>query len=173
MSNPAQANNPLSAKVAEVKKRFAESPHGTLHVVGTLTIAAASPDEVFTFITNLDNDKKWYPGVISSALESGDGGPGTVYQEMVFMFEQQIPVTATVLDVQAPHSFSFTSNGIFTNLTEYRVASAADGKTDFTLESTVEADKGVTQEYFTQYLTLTFQQLLTAMGKTGTLVIHS
>jgi hypothetical protein len=158
--------------IREVRKKLRQSEQGTLHVVGHLTINNTTKEEVFDYLANLENDVHWYPGTLSSTLVSGNGGAGTVYQETVFFFEQEIPVTATVLKVKPHRSFWFTSGGVFTNLTNYRVRKAGHHKVRFTLDSTVEATNGVTQEFFEQYLTLAFQNLLTAMGKTGTIEIE-
>lgn len=162
-------------KVSEVRKKLKNSEVGTLHVVGTVTIDGITEEELYSFLVNFENDVLWYPGTLSSERVKGDGGVGSVYQEVVYFFEQQIPVKATVLELKPKKSIWFTSDGVFTNLTNYRIKKVGgkkSGKVQMTLDSTVEATNGVTQEFFAQYLGQTLQNLLTALGKTGSIEIH-
>jgi len=170
MVQPERADVPT---IEEIRYKLSQSPYGTLHVVGSVTIDDARKSEIFKYVTNLENDVHWYPGTLSSHRASGHGGPGTIYNEVVSFFNQQIPVKATVLRVHPSKSFWFTSDGVFTNLTNYRVVKVSKGKVKLTVDSTVEASNGVTKEFFGQYLTLTLQTLLTTLGKTGTVQIEN
>lgn len=161
-------------KVADIQEKLERSEVGTLHVVGTVTIDDITEEELYTFLVNFENDVHWYPGTLSSQRTEGSGEVGSVYQEVVYFFEQQIPVKATVLELTPHTTIWFTSDGVFTNLTNYRISKVEGGanKVQMTLDSTVEATNGVTQEFFAQYLNQTLQNLLAALGKTGEIELH-
>lgn len=136
----------------------------TVHIVGQLLIQDISVSEVYSFVSHLENDKLWYPGVVGSELIQGDGGPQTTYKTTMNMGQGEMVVTATVLATQPMTSFQFTSNGFLANQTEYRFEEAGPFQTLFTIDSRVT---GTTTEMITGYMQQTFQGLLKALGKAG------
>jgi hypothetical protein len=149
-----------------------ESRENLLHVKGSVLIHDTTKSEVYDFVSNLDNDTQWYPGTLTSELVSGNGGPGSVYHETIVFGGTQANITATVLAAVPNNSFWFTSDGLLTNLTRYRLQRRQGGDVEFTLSSVVQVPEGVTQADMENYLTYAFTLLLGALGKTGEITIQ-
>jgi hypothetical protein len=144
-----------------------EAPANKIHVVGYVHIQDMKYKDVFKFVTNLENDPKWYPGVMSSKLISGDGKKGTTYEEILNMGAGEMKITATVLQYFPYSYFKITSTGFLSNTTNMFFAPGARNSAYYVIDSYVDEAPGVTVESMHGYMQLTFANLLTALGKQG------
>jgi hypothetical protein len=140
-------------------------------VQGSVVLDDIGPGATFNFITDLENDPLWYPGTLSSELISGNGGPGSTYQEVVAFGPEPITITATVLAVRPNHRFLFTSDSFLANVTQYEVQRRPHHKTKVTISSFVQLPPGFTKEALEEYLTLVLNTLPGALGTTGTVKV--
>lgn len=151
---------------------FANVQGEVVSIDGDVVIQDMSPAEVYGFVHDLNNDPLWYPGVLSSQLISGDGGPGTVYQESFYYNGYIVPIYATILDVTTNEEVWFTSNGVFTNLTRYSFIAQGDD-TKFRIKSMVELPEGIPAAFMQDYMNLTFSNLLNALGAEGEITTNA
>lgn len=150
----------------------AEDPTRLLNVEGTVTLHNISPEEVFAYVSNLENDPHLYPGTFTAVRVSGDGGVGTVYNETIYFGGVISDITATILGYKENHWLKFKADNLLNNVSAYEVKASGANDTELELESYVYVPAGVTQSDMELYMTLVFQNMMTAFDTTGEISIH-
>jgi hypothetical protein len=147
----------------------------SVHVTGKLIMSGVTVEQLYSFVSDLENDTQWYLGTVSSMLVSGDGGRGSVYQEVVVFDLGAGPVafdvTATVLHLVPNRHVRFRSNGIFINETQYHMKTLNDGRVEFVVDSFVELPPGAPAAFIVDYLKAVLNQLATVLGVANPTII--
>lgn len=144
----------------------------TVYSSVSVRVDDVSKSELFDFVTDLENDKLWFPGILSSDLvETGpNGGPvGNIYNQVAIIDAQGTTAVndIKVLAEREDRYFIINSDGnIADYYAIYTFRSSANGGGVWTLWSKYEAP-GLTEETFTQFIEGAFYSLLEYYGSTG------
>jgi hypothetical protein len=169
-AQPAMAKE-LNMSDYEAEFGQAADPARLLNVEGTVTLHDISPEEVFAFVSNLENDPQLYPGTFNAVRTSGDGGVGTTYTETIYFGGAISDITATILGYKENHWLKFKADNLLNNVSAYEVKASGSDDTELELESFVYVPEGVTQADMELFMTLVFQNMMTAFNTTGEIEI--
>lgn len=160
--------------IIKAKRDLAEAPGVTqvVSVQGYVDIEDISKQEVFDYISNLENDTQWYPGTLTSEQICGDGGAKSQYKEVVALTGTPIEITATVMRVIPGTAVWFKSDNVLPNVSNYLVTRRGHDTVRMTLTSSVGLPDGYSEADLETYLELVLNSLLTALGKEGTVVVR-
>ncbi len=109
----------------------------TARVVESVTISCSIQD-VFDFVSDFQNDKRWWSGVIEARQISQEtAGKGTRYLQVVRLFGQTFEVGVEVTEYSAPHYLAISNQQGMTPFTAtYALEPVAEG-TRFTMDAQV------------------------------------
>lgn len=108
-------------------------------VIESITVSCPL-EAFFEFVTNFENDKKWWNGVIDArqVSETRDA-PGTRYLQVVRLFGQTFEVEVEVVEYARPHHLMIRNErGLTPFVATYTFETIPDG-TRFTMDSQVQA----------------------------------
>jgi len=68
------------------------------HIERTIRVKK-TPEQVWDYLSDFRSTNDWDPGTVETVLESGDGGPGTVYHNTSKFVGVETEIVYTVIDV--------------------------------------------------------------------------
>jgi hypothetical protein len=156
-----------------IRPASAETLPPRLKIYSSVSVRVDSvpKNQLYSFVTNINNDALWYPGIISTAvIHTGPNGSlvGTQYSQVAAVNESL--TTTTIIDVLSAKKNTYyliKGDGDFADYTAlYTFTAASNGGGVFTLNSVYDAP-GLTQETFEQYITYALSGLLRYYNSTG------
>ncbi len=133
----------------------------------TMTVNNTTAQELYDFVSDLNNDHFWYPGIISTTLISGNGGSGSLYLQTADLGAGAFDNNIYVKVARDGKRVVLEGTGDFITYTaNYRFKDKNNGKAEFRNFSKVSGP-GLTQDALNQYETFSLSNLMNHLGKTG------
>jgi hypothetical protein len=151
-------------------------PVDTINVSVSVRVDGVSKNTLYGFLTNLENDALWYPGIISSEkVKSGPRGRlvGSRYHQVAYVTPTLTTNTdIDVLGAVSNNLFLIKGDGDLADYTAlYTFSKAANGSGVWTLTAQYKAP-GFTEEIFRQYITFAMNSLIAYYNTTGEVTVH-
>jgi uncharacterized protein YndB with AHSA1/START domain len=115
-------------------------------------------DAVFQFVTNFENDRLWWNGVIDAKqISEHRDGVGTQYLQIVRLLGQTFEVQVEVIEYSPPHRITIQNDKGLTPFTAIYTFETVPQGTRFTMDSQVRA-QGVFKLFQPFFIPLLKQQ---------------
>jgi hypothetical protein len=144
-----------------------EIPTDKIRVVGIVHVKNEKVKDLFNYVSNLEHDTQWYPGVLSSELTVGKGEVDSQYHQLVNLGTGKVDITASISGYRTNHYLKFSSNSVLGNITEYYLLPGEQQSSYLMIDSLVTKAPGVTQQSMGSYIKLALQNLLKTLDKEG------
>lgn len=161
----------VNASSNEILNNLVSNPSDYFFTRASLTVDDMTVPALFNFTSNGENDVYWYPGVVSSVAVQGNGGVGTVYNQ-VLNFGGVILNSSFEIIGRIPNKLIVQkASGAFENYGVYVYRPVAGGKAKITIYGAVKRAPEVTKEGLEFIMNVAYPTLLNYLGKTGTYTV--